>query len=151
MVNTTTAKKEVKRGRPTAANRKKHPNRVPMSGSRLRMEIPEEDKDPAFFYKWIGDDGKGFLHRAKQAGFAHCETSEFPTFGYTDVDSSAGTDSVISMPGGAGVTMYLMKQAMEHYLEDKEDMAKLVDAREADMKKSLNSGKEGTYGKVDFS
>ena len=43
-----------------------------------------------------------------------------------------------------------MKQPMEYYEEDQKEKNDLVDAREADMKKQLNSEKDGTYGKVEF-
>lgn len=151
MSNTTTVKKT--RGRPSnkkASVAAKRPTRIPMSGSRLRMELPEDEKDPAYFYKWIGDNATGQLHRAKQAGFEHVTKDEFPSYGMIDVDSASSPDSIISMPGGDKITMYLMKQPIEFYNEDKAEMDALTDAREADMKKNLNSGMNGTYGKVDI-
>jgi hypothetical protein len=49
---------------------------------------------------------------------------------------------------GNGVTAFLMKQPREYYEEDQKAMHDLVDQREGDMKRSLNSGDNGTYGEV---
>jgi hypothetical protein len=120
-----------------------------MSGQRMRMHIEEEDKDPAFHYAWINDQS-GLIQRAKKAGYEHVLVSEIPHWGDTSVDSADATSSVISMPVGGKTIAYLMKQPMEYYEEDQDEMNSLIDSREADMKKELNSGKGGTYGSVDF-
>lgn len=141
------------RGRPStkATRATSRPTRVPMSGKRLRMEIPEDERDDAFHYSWISDE-KGFVQRAKQAGYEHVMQSELPSFGaLRDVDSADPTESAISMPVGHGVTGYLMKQPIEYYEADQAELQALNDAREADMKKSLNNGDEGQYGKVEIS
>ena len=134
------------RGRPRKAVR---PTRVPMSGQRMRMHIDEEDKDPNFHYAWINDQS-GLVHRAKKAGYEHVPLTEIPSWGTPDVDSADPTASIISMPVGNKVIAYLMKQPMEYYEEDQDEMNALVNARESDMKKELNSGQNGTYGKVEF-
>lgn len=146
--NTNTTKTTAQRGRPST-KRAERPTRVPMSGQRLRMHISEEEQDPAFHYAWINDDGD-LIFRAKRAGYTHVEREEMPTWGEISVDSANSVDSVISMPVGQGKTAYLMKQPMEFYEEDKAAADRLVDAREADMKKELNSGKDGTYGSVEI-
>lgn len=134
------------RGRPKTS-RAERPKRVPMSGSRQRMKVDDEYKDPAFHYAWINDQ-KDLIHRAKRAGYEHVETSEMPFWGSTDSEASGSTSSIISMNVGKGVTGYLMKQPIEFYNEDRAEMDKVVDDRESDMKKTLNSGKDGTYGEV---
>ena len=65
MSNTTDT---VKRGRPTKATRTERPKRIPMSGSRKRLHIEDEYKDPNFHYAWINDQ-KDLLHRAHRAGY----------------------------------------------------------------------------------
>lgn len=151
MANTTTVKATT-RGRPSTskASRADRPKRVPMSGQRMRMHIPEEDQDPAFHYAWINDQS-GLIPRAKRAGYEHVLVSEIPSWGEIGVDSSNSDSSLISMNVGGTTIAYLMKQPIEFYEEDQDEMNALIDAREADMKKSLNSGQNGTYGQVEFS
>jgi hypothetical protein len=111
------------------------------------MELPKEDLDPNFHYGWISDI-KDLVFRAKRAGYENVATSEIPSWGVADVDSAGSDSSLVSMPVGHGTIAYLMKQPMEFYEEDQKAMADLVDRREGDMKKSLNSGDNGTYGEV---
>ena len=125
-------------------------NRIPLSGTRLKMEIREEDKDPNFHYAWINDTG-GLLHDAAQAGYENVRCSEIPSWGVRNIDSANSTDSLVSMPVGGGVIAYLMKQPMEYYLEDRAAMDQIVDDREASMKRQLNSREDGQYGKVSIS
>jgi len=133
------------RGRPPKAVR---PTRVPMSGQQLRMAIPEEYKDPAFHYAWHTDK-KDTLYRAKNAGFVHVTTAEMPHHVY-GVDSSDNTESNVSMPVGMGEVAYLMKQPIKFHEEDLDEQRKFNQSRIADIKKDLNSGKNGTYGDVKF-
>lgn len=130
---------------PVRVDRK--PRRVPMSGSRKRMHIDDDQKDPAFHYAWISDQ-KDLIFRAKRAGYENVLISEIPSWGVADVDSADPSASIISMPVGNGVIGYLMKQPLEYYHEDQKSMMDLVDRREGDMKKQLNSGDNGTYGEV---
>lgn len=148
-MNSTTNTKGT-RGRPaTKVTREKRPKRIPMSGQRMRMHIDEDDKDPAFHYAWINDQ-RGLIQRAIKAGYEHVTTAEIPSWGEADVDSADSSSSLVSMPVGDKIIAYLMKQPMEYYEEDQAEHAALVDARETDMKKSLNSGQNGTYGKVEI-
>ena len=146
---TTPTNKAAPRGRAKPAERAERPVRIPMSGSRKRMSIDEEFQDPNYHYAWINDQ-KDLLFRAKRAGYEHVTVDEIPSWGTPDVDSADPTDSFISMPVGHGTQAFYMKQPMEFWKEDREIMDRMVDARESDMKKDLNSGKEGTYGGVDF-
>ena len=149
MSNTTTVKT---RGRPsTKVTGAKRPQRIPMSGLRKRMHIDVEDQDPNFHYAWINDQ-VDLISRAKRAGFEHVTIAEMPQWGTApDVDSASPASSLVSIKVNATTTAYLMKQPMEYYEEDRAAINALVDAREADMKKSLNSGQNGTYGKVEIS
>ena len=150
MSNTITVK-QTTRGRPSSkVSRTDRPKRVSMSGARLRMHIEEDEKDPAFHYAWINDQS-GLIARAKRAGYEHVQTSEIPSWGTISVDSANSDSSLISMNVGGETIAYLMKIPMEYYEEDRAEMDALVNAREADMKKELNSGQNGTYGKVEFS
>ena len=136
------------RGRSAKTEVRKRTKRIPMSGSRMRMHIEESEKDPNFHYAWINDTG-GLLQRAQMAGYEHCTRAEFPSWGERGVDSSDGTGTVVSQDVGNGVIAYLMKQPMEYYEEDRRELDGMADAREADLKKLLDSG-NGTYGKIDI-
>jgi len=148
-MSTSTTIKDRLQGRNT--ERTERPKRIPMSGARKRMHIDEEDKDPNFHYAWINDQ-TDLLHRAKRASYEHVTVAEMPQWGTaSDVDSADPASSIVSMKVNENTTAYLMKLPMEYYLQDRAEMHTLVDAREADMKKSLNSGQNGQYGKVEFS
>tara|TARA_R110000868_G_scaffold79561_1_gene226336 strand:- start:194 stop:550 length:357 start_codon:yes stop_codon:yes gene_type:complete len=111
------------------------------------MEVPEDLLDPDFHYAWINDQ-KDLVFRAKRAGYENVAVSEIPSWGVADVDSADPSSSVVVMPVGLGTIAYYMKQPMAYYLEDQATMNELVDRREGDMKKALNSGDNGTYGAV---
>ena len=151
MSNTNTTR-EIKRGRPATSDTvstSKRPKRIPMSGSRMKMQLDEEFLDENFHYAWINDQ-KGLLYDAKRAGYEHVTTDEIPSWGDRSVDTANATSSNVSMPVGQGVVAYLMKQPMEFHKEDQTEQDAIWQAREADMKKDLNSGTEGRYGKVDI-
>ena len=131
----------------TSASTSRKPKRVPMSGGRKRMHIDDEFKDPNYHYAWINDQ-RDLIFRAKRAGYENVTISEIPSWGVADVDTGSSTAEVISMKVNADTWAYLMKLPMEYYLEDRAEMDAIVDAREADMKKGLNSGDGGTYGGV---
>ena len=102
------------------------PVRVPMSGSRKRMEIDKDDLDAGFHYAWISDT-KDLIFRSKRAGYENVLTSEIPSWGVADVDTADSSSSVVSMPVGPGVQGYFMKQPMEYYEEDQKAMSDLVE------------------------
>ena len=113
------------------------------------MHVEEEDKDPNFHYAWINDQ-KDLVPRAKRAGYEHVMLSEMPTWGSPGVDAADPASSMISMKVSADITAYMMKQPMEFYKEDQKAKNTLVDDRESGMKQQLNSGTDGTYGKVEI-
>ena len=144
-----TANRESRSTTKTTQRAVRRPKRVPMSGSRKRMHIEADLLDPDFHYAWITDQ-KDLIFRAQRAGYEKVLTSEIPSWGVADVDSADSSSSVVCMPVGNGFMGYYMKQPMEYYEEDQKSMNDLVDRREGDMKKQLNSGDNGTYGEVKF-
>jgi hypothetical protein len=151
MSNTNTTR-EIKRGRPVTSDTVstvKRPKRVPMSGSRMKMELDKDFLDENFHYAWINDQ-KGLLYDAKRAGYEHVTTDEIPSWGTRSVDTANSTSSYVSMPVGQGVVAFLMKQPMEFHKEDQMEQDAMWQAREEDMKKDLNSGTGGRYGSVDI-
>jgi hypothetical protein len=135
------------RGKPTTS-RAKRPTRVSMSGARKRMHIPEEYKDPNFHYAWINDQND-LVNRAKRAGYEHVKADEMDMMSF-DVDSGSG-EGLVTINAGAGITAYLMKQPMEYHEEDLEELRQINRDRVSDIKKELNDGKDGKYGKVEIS
>ena len=67
------------------------------------------------------------------------------------LDTGSSTSSFISTNVGQGVTAYLMKQPMEYHEEDLKIQRDQNESRMADLKRELNKGDKGTYGKVDIS
>ena len=144
MSNTTTVKQT--RGR---SQRTERTTRIPMSGSRKRMHVDPE-LFPDFHIAWI-NDSKDLLYRAKRAGYEHVFSNEIPGWGFGDPDTGSSTDSMVSMKVSANTVAYLMKLPIELWEEDQQTKREENEARTSSMKRELNSGKEGTYGKVEFS
>lgn len=134
------------RGKSTRAKR---PTRMSMSGSRKRMHIPVEFQDPDFHYAWISDTND-LIFRANRAGYEHVQHHEMPQLSF-DVDEGTDGTGHIHTNAGGGVTQYLMKQPMEYHLEDIDELRQINKARVQDIIKETNSGKNGTYGKVEIS
>jgi len=122
------------------------PNRVPVSGRRDVMTVA--DKDESYVYRWVNDT-ENRINLFEQGGYelVHGDIE----VGTKSVDSSSSTSSVVSKNVGGGVTAYLMRIKREWYEEDRIKAAKTLEDGEADMKRTLNSGKDGTYGKVEIS
>jgi hypothetical protein len=136
-----------KRGRPAKATRDVRPKRVPVSGRRNVLTV--EGKDEDYHYHWVNDDSKGLIQRFKDGGYELVEdVSGQYAVGERSVDDASGATSFVSRPVGNGITAYLMRIRQEWYDEDREANMELLAAREADMKRTLNSGKDGTYGNV---
>lgn len=139
----------IERGRTDRKETVRKADRVPLDGQRLRLALNERNLDPAFKYKWINDE-KDKLRIYKDAGFVHVYESEKIAVGQRSIDNAENPDSVVSRYVGMGVTAYLMKQPIEFAKEDAALRAANIDRLEADMKRSLNSGKDGQYGNVEI-
>ena len=150
-MNDVTAKPTRGRPRTNVGGDTKRPERVAMSGSRKRMHIPEDYKDPSFHYAWINDQGD-LINRAIRAWYEHVTIEEIPIFANgQDVDSASGSDSHVSMNVGQGITAYLMKQPMEAHEEDLAIQRQTNDDRIADLVKQTDGKQSGSYGEVKFS
>lgn len=122
------------------------PERVPVSGRRDVMTVA--GKDPAFVYRWVNDVGNR-INQFKKGGYEMVQDDV--EVGENSVDSSSDTSSMVTKGVGNDVTAYLMRIKREWYDEDRAKDAKAIDNDEADMKRTLNNGANGTYGKVDIS
>ncbi len=121
----------------------KRPNRIPVSGKRDILTV--EGKDPNYKYTWVNDTN-GMVQRFQQGGYEVVEHEVI--VGQNQADHSNPTSKAVSMNVGQGVTAYLMRIPKEWHDEDMKDKHNRIDRSEADLKRTLNSGKDGTYGKV---
>lgn len=128
-------------------NREARPTRVPMSGRRIRMEVPESMKEPGYFYYWFNDNSDD-IQRAKAAGFEHVTQTDAP-IGGRGVDG-ASSEGVVSMNVGKGVTAYLMKQPMEFREEDVAARDRHINEVERTIHRTLDGENAGTYGKIEI-
>ena len=119
--------------------------RVPVSGNKNVMTV--EGKDDGYVYRWVNDiDNR--VQRFKAAGYENVDHE-------VEVgDESANRGSVVgktvSKNVGHGTTSYLMRVKKEFYEEDMKEVQSTVDETEAAMKRSLNDGADGRYGKVNI-
>lgn len=128
--------------RPSVAQpRQARPKRVPVNGYRNILGV--EGQDPSFHYAWIRDD---LMDRFQSAGYEFVEHAV--VVGDRKINAASQIGSKISVPGGNGRTLYLMRQLKEDYDEDMAAYHAEVDAKEAAMYAELNSKKDGRYGEV---
>lgn len=120
-------------------------NRIPVGGKRDILTV--KGKDETYKYTWVNDD-RGMLERFIDGGYDFVEHDV--EVGQRDVEASKGTAKRISKNVGQGVTAYLMRIPKEWHEEDMAAKAKRIDESEEDIKRTLNSGKDGTYGKVEI-
>lgn len=117
--------------------------RIPVSGHRDVLTV--QGKQEGFVYRWVNDvDSR--IARFKAAGYELVEDDV--EVGTPTVDNPGKYGSVVSKDVGRGTTAYLMRIPEEFYSEDQAAKMRQVDESEADMKRTLNSGHDGTYGSV---
>ena len=121
--------------------------RIPVSGNKNVMTVM--DRDPNFSYRWVNDNTDGRIDRFKLGGWEFVERKTH-TVGDRVKDSSKGATSLVTKMVGKDVTAYLMRINMEFYEEDQAAKYAAILESEEDMKRQLNSEKDGTYGSVNF-
>ena len=122
------------------------PVRTPVSGRRDVMTVANTDE--AFVYRWVNDT-QGRIDLFLKGGYEFVQ--EDLAVGDKSVDSTSDISSMVSKGVGGGTTAYLMRISKEFYEEDRAAANRAIDENEADMKRTLNSGKDGTYGSVKIS
>lgn len=128
-------------GRPSVANpRNGRRKRVPINGYRNILNV--EGKDPLFHYAWIRDD---LVPRFESADYIFVDHDV--VVGDTKINAASQVGSKISIPGGNGRTLYLMRQLKEYYDEDMAAYHTEIDESEASMFANL-SKEAGRYGSV---
>jgi len=99
---------------PNTPNKTDRAERVPM-GKQFNLDDSPYDLDKTkFYYRWVSEspDRPGGLNRAKAAYYEH----------HTDPQGN-----IVKLPGGGGLTVYLMRLPMKYRKEDEKLKQKKVD------------------------
>ena len=129
--------------RPKSLERSERPVRVPINGLRDKLTVIGQEE--GWHYCWVNDDE---VPRYQLGGYEFADHDCI--IGHRKVDSAARIGGKISMAVGNGITGYLMRITQEDYDEDRRHELAEIAAREASMKKTLNSSDDGRYGKVEI-
>jgi len=124
---------------------KNRPKRIPVGGPRNILTV--DGKDPNFKYSWV-NDRDGMIERFKAGGYE--VVTHKVEVGDPTADTGKGTSSAVSRDVGHGTTAYLMRIRKDWHEEDMAAKHARIDASEEDMKRTLNSGTNGQYGKVEI-
>ena len=117
------------------------PGRTPINGYRDILRV--DGQEAGFHYAWVRDD---LVPRFESAAYEF--VTHALTVGDRKLNSASQIGSKVSIPGGNGRTLYLMRVLDEYYKEDMAAYNAEVDAREAAMLGKLNSKEGGRYGQV---
>jgi len=128
--------------------------RIPFSGNRRRLHVPDEDKDPNFEYRWINDD-PGRIEAAKKGGWETVSKGD-TTVGDPDVttgntDLGSATSLVVGKhESGAGKRAVLMRIPREWYDEDQAAKEEVNRATDEAITRGQAGGQavENAYGEV---
>lgn len=126
--------------RPDSLNRSGKTDRVPIHGGKNILTV--EGQEPGFHYCWVTNDNTPKYERASYEFVTHSVI-----VGDRRIDAAPGIGTKISIPGGNGVTLYLMRIPTEFYEADMAALHKNVDEMEATMFENEGSA-PGRYGKV---
>lgn len=133
---------EEDQARPSAStNRSDRPKRVPINGYRDILSV--QGQEAGFHYAWVRDD---LVPRFESGAYEF--VTHAVTVGDRKINSASQIGSKISIAGGNGRTLYLMRVLQEYYDEDMEAYNADIDAKEAAMFQQLNSKEGGRYGEV---
>lgn len=139
---TTPEVKEVAQ-RPSSVNRSGRKKRVPINGYRDVLKV--EGQEPGYHYCWVRND---LVEKYQQSDY------EFVTHevkvGHKKINAASQIGSSVTIPGGNGVTLHLMRIPNEYYDEDMEALHQEIDEKEAVMFQQLNSKEGGRYGEVEI-
>jgi hypothetical protein len=132
--------------RPDSLNRSGKVDRVPIHGAKNILTV--EGQEPGFHYCWVADaplHSYSYIDRFQRAGY------EFVTHGVVvgdrRIDAAPGIGAKITIPGGNGVTLHLMRLPMELYDSDMADFHKKIDQMEQTMYET-EAAAPGRYGKI---
>lgn len=131
-----TAKQETTEAQPTK-QRPARPKRVPINGYRDVLRV--DGQEPGWHYAWIADAN---TYKMEQGGYDFVEHDV--TVGDRRINAASQVGSKISIPGGNGVTLFLMRCPNEVYTEEMDLLHEKIDENE----QALLNKEDGRYGKV---
>jgi hypothetical protein len=129
--------------RRNAASTDRETVRVPVSGNRDVLTV--KGKEDGYVYRWVNDTDDR-LYKFEQAGYEHVDHDV--KVGISSVNKGNSVGKTVSKNVGKGTTSHLMRIKQEWYDEDQNAKQKQISETEAVMKRQLNSGIDGQYGKV---
>lgn len=127
----------------TEKNSPNRPKRIPL-GTRNVLTAPER---PGYVRRFVNDEGDR-VAQFEAAGYELVR--EKVEVGDPKAGKGAQLGSVVRPSVGAETSAVLMEIKKEYYDEDQAAKQARIEAGEADMKANLNSGRAGTYGKVEI-
>jgi hypothetical protein len=128
----------------TQTGRQLRPKRIPL-GTRNVLVAPERKG----YVRRFVNDVPGRIESFEAAGYA--VVKEDIEVGDPKIGKSLDPGSPVSKSVGGGTRAVLMEIKEEWYEEDQQAKLNKITQAENDMKRSLNTPREGTYGKVDIS
>lgn len=129
--------------RPTAAQpRSRRRARTPINGYRDKLSV--KGQEAGFHYCWVTDENVDEFLESDYDFVTHDVI-----VGTKRVNAGSGIGGHISLPGGNGVTLFLMRVPVEYHQEDMDHYHGNIDESEESMKQALNSKDDGRYGKVE--
>lgn len=118
--------------------------RTPINGYRNILSV--EGKEPGWHYCWVEGENVPRYENAEYEFVVHDVI-----VGERKLNAASSIGGKVSIPGGNGMTLYLMRVLEEFYNEDMESLQAEIDERESAMKTELNSKNDGRYGEVELS
>lgn len=124
--------------------------RIPLSVPQRKLEVPPI---PGYYLRWIRGTAQRLLE-AERAGFEFVLPEEVDLnntllggdathAGSTDMGSRVSVAEGAEVEGGQAVRLFLMKQKMEYYLEDKQIVQDRNDSVAASLTDQYQSGRVG--------
>lgn len=132
--------------RPDSLNRSGKIDRVPIHGAKNILSV--EGQEPGFHYCWVADAPQhsySYIDKFLRAGYEY--VTHDVVVGDRRIDAAPGIGAKHSIPGGNGVTLYLMRIPQEYYDADMGQFHKTIDEMENTMYETEASA-PGRYGKV---
>ncbi len=120
--------------------------RVPLHQSRDRIKTRGLDV-ANFHYKFIDINDAEVVTKHQEAGYAPTE-KDGSIVGDKVVDSSTGTTSLITIPGGQGKLLALFQLPREYYIADQESEEEERKLIEQGLVKDINSTADPRHGNI---
>jgi hypothetical protein len=113
------------------------PKRVPINGYRDILKVAGQE--PGWHYAWIADEN---TYKMEQGGYDF--VTHDVTVGDRRINAASQVGSKISIPGGNGITLFLMRCPNEVYQEEMDLLHEKIDENE----QALLNKEAGRYGDV---